>query len=214
MIALLTSCGRPDLLDKTLESLHGLDLQIHVYEDGYPFDNKIAEVCKRWGVSLTETYHRGQHEAISLFLYAPYSFNARYFVHLEDDWQFDNSYDWIADSIRIMQDDDKIIKVLCRKGSPHPCEHDRVTSDEITPPVHYGILKPWENKGITWSGFSWNPGVTRLDLLSKFMTFPKHEQDLADRIYRAGYKVAELSTGVYTHIGEGRGTIHKDPGKA
>jgi hypothetical protein len=141
----------------------------------------------------------GQHKAIESVLS---HFKDKYYLHVEDDWRFDNSYDWIAESVKIMEADPTIIKVLCRNGSPHPCTHDRVSESGIA----YGILEPWENDGITWSGFSWNPGVTHLDLLKQFIPFGKHEQDLAEAIHQAGYKIAELSTPIYTHIGHGRST--------
>lgn len=71
---------------------------------------------------------------------------------------------------------------------------------------NFGYIQPWTNNGITWHGFSWNPGVTRLDLLKQFVPFGKHEQDVAKAIYDAGYKVVRLENGVCHHIGGGRST--------
>jgi hypothetical protein len=174
----MTSCGRFDLLTKTLASLYR-DQQykffLTIHEDG-----------------LTKS---GQHNSIENFLM---SNKQKYFLALEDDWLFHNTYDWISESVRIMEADPKIIKVLCRDGSPHPCKHD--------PKLGYGILEPWKNKGILWHGFSFNPGVTRFDLLKQFVPFGRYEQNVAEDIYKAGYKVAELIKPVYKHIGENRST--------
>lgn len=71
---------------------------------------------------------------------------------------------------------------------------------------NFGYLQPWENDGINWRGFSFNPGVTRLDLLRQFVPFGKHEQDVAQAIYDADYKVVALEDGVYEHIGQNRST--------
>lgn len=178
MEALITSCGRPDLLACTLSSLYfnqQTELFVTIHEDGL---SKI-----------------GQHKSIEKFIEKT---EGKYYLHCEDDWQFENTYDWIKRSIEIMEEDNSIIKVLARHDSPHPCDHDK---------NGYGILQPWQGAdGILWHGFSWNPGITRLDLLKQFITFPKWEQELAEQIYNAGYRVAELSRPIYKHIGYGRST--------
>lgn len=206
MKGLLTSCGRLDLLEQTTDSLQyqlefkGLDVIIHE-------DSREAMKNHRWqeggpsmfkGIKMIFTAGIGQHASIERFLRDN---EGKFYLHLEDDWEFDNSYNWIKASLDIMNHDPSIIKVLAREGSPHPCEHDHLYGD-----IRYGYIHPWINNGVNWHGFSWNPGVTRLDLLKKFVPFPKWEQDLAKDIYSAGYKVAELGTPVYRHIGEGRST--------
>lgn len=182
MLALLTSCGRFDLLTKTLESLYNnqaSDIFVIIHEDGKS--------------------RYGQHASIDKFLK---SNNVKYYLHLEDDWEFNNTYNWIADSIKIMESDPEIIKVLCRQDSPHPCTHDKSLDN-----IKYGYLKPWKsNDDIIWHGFSWNPGVTRLDLLKQFLPFKKWEQDVAKQIYDAGYKTVELAKPIYKHIGDDRST--------
>jgi hypothetical protein len=178
MEALITSCGRYDLLFKTLESFHKNQSQnvfINIHEDGL---SKI-----------------GQHDSIEKYLNR---FGEKYYLHCEEDWMFVNSYDWIKKSIEIMEADNSIIKVLCRGGSPHPCTHDQ---------DGFGFVNTWTGEdGILWHGFSWNPGVTRADLLKQFIPFAKTEQEVAEQIYKAGYKVVELEKYICTHIGEGRST--------
>jgi len=179
MEALITACGRPDLLHQTISSLYE--------KQEYKF---LLTIQEDW---LTKI---GQHDSIQTFL-NKITLPEKYYLHCEDDWLFENSYDWISESIKIMEEDPKIIKVLCNSDSPHP---------QGNPHIGYTILKPWENKGILWSGFSWNPGVTRVDLLKKFMPFPRWEQELAAEIHGVGYKVARLNNGVCTHIGQNRST--------
>jgi hypothetical protein len=131
----------------------------------------------------------------------------KYYLHLEDDWVFENHYDWISESINIMDNNPNIIKVLARKDMVHPCEYNiQVPGSD----KKYGILEPWKDhwEGFVWHGFGFNPGVTRLDLLKRFIPFPEKEQQLSEKIYQAGYKTAALEEGVYYHIGEGRST-HK-----
>lgn len=146
----------------------------------------------------------GQHKSIELFLR---DFGGKYYLHCEDDWEFRNYYNWIKASTELLAHDDKIIKVVAREGSPHPCEHKLYINTGTDEPIQYGYIEPWTSTDdINWHGFSWNPGVTRADLLKQFVPFPKWEQDLAEQIYAKGYKVVELAQSVYKHIGDDRST--------
>lgn len=231
MMALLTSCGRHDLLEKTLDSFNlnqkKYDGDSIIVQDNSGksmpdfLEQKSMGSNFRWCeyLSLDPDYIKDQHQNIEYFLKGE---EDKYYLHLEDDWSFTNTYDWIQASIDIMEADPMVIKVLARKDSPHPCNYDQYlsakyklwkTRDEntvaetlISNGHSFGYLQPWENNGITWCGFSWNPGVTRLDLLRQFVPFGKHEQDVAQAVHDAGYKVVALENGVYTHAGEGRST--------
>lgn len=210
MLTLLTSCNRPDLLDQTLKSLiHNQvePISLIVMEDGLSAEefetSDILNVCNKYrqNMAMLEITDKvGQHGAIEKFL--NHGCKDKYYLHVEDDWEFNNSYNWIKKSIKIMESNPNIIKVLARENSPHPCNHDQKNSG-----VKYGYVDPWESAdNILWHGFSWNPGVTRLDLLKTFVPLPKWEQELAKTIYDAGYKIAELKDSVYHHIGDGRST--------
>ena len=195
MEAFITSCGRPDLLCQTIESFQRKQktkVFITIHEDGL---SKI-----------------GQHESIEMFLQ---NRNDKYYIHCEEDWDFENYYDWVRASVSIMKADPMVIKVLCRADSPHPCEYKNVVLLEAKKSdpgaacetMGFGYVEPWESPdGILWHGFSWNPGVTRMDLLKQFMPFPRWEQEVAKEIYDAGYKVVMLETGVCRHIGNERST--------
>lgn len=188
MIAFLTSCGRFDLLKETIETLYKNQ------------QSKFSLI-----INDDALLRMGQHASIEMFL--KNSPNEKYYLHLEDDWSFENSYDWIRDSIEIMENNPDIIKVVCRKDSQHPCVHDKSLIGAHIPEQKWGILQaPWHHEGISWQGFTWNPGVTRLDLIKKFIPFRKWEQDVAEDIQAAGYKVAELESKIYKHIGYERST--------
>jgi hypothetical protein len=197
MLSLLTSCGRFDLLQHTVDSLlknQQVNLFIDIHEDSNTinFQNKDLP-----NINVVFTGGRGQHASIERFLNR-YP-DQKHYLHLEDDWEFNNDYNWIERSLEIMKQDPSVIKVLCRENSPHPCKHDVN--------LGYGYIHPWQAPdGTVWHGFSWNPGVTRLDLLKQFIPFPKWEQELAANIFNAGYKVVELIKPVYKHIGDGRST--------
>lgn len=203
MLTLLTSCNRHDLLKETIESLpndHELDIKIH--EDSMKLI-KFNEIKSNHRIMASYSVNEGQHKSIEKFLE---KYNKKYYLHLEDDWIFENTYDWISLSMRIMEFDPTVIKVIASFDTPHPCNHNCML-DHTNKNSIYGYLEKWTGRdGIQWNGFSWNPGLTRMDLLKKFMPFPKYEQDLARQIYDAGYHVVELKFKVYKHIGYGRST--------
>lgn len=196
MLALLTSCKRDDLLIQTVSSLYdGLltNVELIIHEDATGQDNASQRV------KMIHTGGIGQVKNIERFLRYE-NLQSKYYLHLEDDWLFENDYDWIAESVAIMENDPSIIKVMCRKDQVHPID--------LSVSERYGFLNPWADpwKGHTWHGFGWNPGVTRLDLLRQFLPLPEWEQELSKKIYEAGYKVAALANGVCKHIGGGRST--------
>lgn len=204
MIALLTSCGRPDLLNITIKSLmenSDIRKELHaviIHEDLIEANTGIINIPNN--VMLVDSGGVGQHKSIEEFI-KHFGGNAKYYLHLEDDWEFESTYNWIRASIEIMEHDSSIIKVLASKDTLHPCTHDLELNGN-----KYGILSPWENKRILWHGFSWNPGVTRMDLLKQFVPFPQWEQEVAAAIAQKGYKVAELQNKVYRHTGYERST--------
>jgi hypothetical protein len=192
MLALLTSCSRYDLLKQTVDSLfenqtHNLSLLIN--EDSTGTINEERAVIK---------YSKGigQHLAIESVIK---HFDDKYYLHLEDDWFFTNTYNWIAKSLEILKNNPHIIKVICRKDYEHPCKFNA---------DGWGILEPWNDpwKGHEWFGFGWNPGITKLDILKQFTPFPKTEQEISKQIYMAGYRTALLEHGVCIHIGGERST--------
>lgn len=209
MLALITSCGREDLLQKTLNSLcenQKSKIDIKINEDSVDGKIKIIPPLD-FNIEIYLTGGIGQHGSIEKFLNEQTP--EKYYLHVEDDWCFFNNYDWIKASIDLMEKDHSIIKVLARHESPHPCKHDFkfLSNQGKTESEVFGYIYPWTGPdNITWHGFSWNPGVTRMDLLKQFLPLPNWEQNLAKNIYDAGYRVVELKRSVYKHIGDGRST--------
>jgi hypothetical protein len=205
MKVFITSCNRFDLLQRTIKSL--VDKQAHpiteivVHEDGV--GGNVPRLY-HGNIPLTVKYTNGigQHKSIEKFLNEN---NDKYFLGCEDDWEFDNYYDWIGDSVTLMNHDTSIIKVLCRADSIHPCVHDKWITNGGAKIIRYGELKKWRTT-CDWYGFSWNCGVTRADLLKQIMPFGKYEQDVVFDVFKAGYKTVELEKKVYKHIGDNRST--------
>lgn len=210
MKVFITSCNRFDLLQRTVKSL--VDKQQYAISEIVIHEDGVGGNVPRMyhgNIPLTVKYTNGigQHKSIEKFLNEN---KDKYYIHCEDDWEFDNYYDWIEDSVSVMEDVKDVIKVLCRKDSVHPCVHDKhcyphKPFNYDIKIIHYGELKKWRTT-CDWYGFSWNCGVTRADLLKQFMPFGKYEQDVVFDVFKAGYKTVELEKKVYKHIGENRST--------
>ena len=191
---LITSCGRPDLLETTLSSLLNNQkerLQIVIHEEKL-YTEEFAKKWK-WWVQLGYTGGVGQHNSIAQFVE---NVQDKYYLHVEDDWEFNNTFNWIKKAKRILQKNPDIIKVVARGENVHPCQFKD----------GWGIIEPQDFYGNTWYGWTWNPGVTRLDLLKQFQIRGVSEKDMDNAIHEAGYKVAYLEGEIYKHIGNERST--------
>ena len=192
MRAFLTSCNRPELLRATLMSLKRTKTpisSIRIHEDCGMTSERIADI------DLPVCYvsmNVGQIKSIDRFLKP---FSDKYYLHLEDDWIFYNDRDWIADSLELMEKDEKIIKVLSRAENIHDVK--------VVNGIQY--LQPTKFYDQQWFGFGWNCGVTRADLLKQFDLL-QTENDIDLQIHDAGYKVAYLPYTFYKHIGNKNST--------
>ncbi len=160
----LTSCGRPDLLRRTLESflLH-CDAPIHeilVIEDGeapsqLAQEEQFGAPRFRW---LCTGQRRGQVQAVDLaygLVRSPYIF------HCEDDWQFYGS-SFLKKSLTILEHNPDILQVWLRAvddTNGHPIEGEELFADGV--PYRRMAQNFQTEEWGTWHGFSWNPGLRR-----------------------------------------------------
>lgn len=209
LLTFITACGRPDLLAQTLDSLlsnQQRELMFVIHEDSTDLNlcKESRDICKKYPSVIIQhirTNGIGQHASIEKFL--KYKFTDKYYLHCEEDWLFQNYYDWITESIILMEEDQRIIKTLARIDREHPTAFDKWLGKDN---AKFGYLEPWVNDNIKWHGFSWNPGITRLDYIKNIPPFDRWEQEVSQKIYNEGYKTIQLSESVYEHIGNGRST--------
>lgn len=225
----LTSCGRLDLLEKTLDSFFKYNTypieKYIITEDSA--DPKVFEECKR----LNKEKYDGKLEFVfnhkklgqSKSIDKAYSMvDAEYIFHCEEDWEFYRS-GFIEDSIKVLKTQPKVIQAWIRP------KNDRIlnkienkifnlplgVSVRRVLPVSF-IVKGANEDGADmiikdYMGFSWNPGVKRLkdwqDLPNGYSGFER--EHLVDQYYRDnGFMVVSLSTtddeGYVKHIGWGK----------
>lgn len=159
----VTSCGRYDLLQRTLSSF----VQHNTYpisdfivmEDGeapHSLDEHFRDYNIRW---LSTGKRMGQIKAIDA---AYRMIKTEYIFHCEDDWEF-FAPEFIEKSLVVMSRNPEILQVWIRAladTNNHPVIEDLLFADAVP----YRLLRPeFHSAGWgTWHGFSFNPGLRRL----------------------------------------------------
>ena len=206
----VTSCGRHDLLERTLASFrhHNTDPKVGdilVVEDG-PADPQT--ICDAHGARLLRTGARvGQVLAID-FAYA--HVQTELVFHLEDDWEFYRP-GFIEPSREILRADPSCIVVGLRAWNDL---NDQPLSF-AAPNRRFGVIAPGFRE--IWHGFTWNPGLRRMAdyrLLGRYSNHVEAPADAPGRdrggaeagigaIYHAlGYRAVVLNEDGYVrHLG-------------
>ena len=223
----LTSCGRLDLLSKTIKSFNEYNTypisKFIVIDDSG--DESIHEQADKLLPALLEQYdhfvifnnkRQGQIKSIDdayKLVKTPYIF------HLEDDWEF-YKHSFIEHSFKLMDDNPDLITVWLRElddtmDNPIEGKHHFATYLEDNQPL--AVLKYYYVKSnIGWSGFCFNPGLRRYSDYKAIAPFknvvPKHLIDIPKSVLEAelaiskkygelGFKAAIFDQGYVKHIG-------------
>lgn len=204
----VTSCGRPDLLMRTLESFIRYNTyplaDVVVIEDGpepswvRSFDFDQSQIY------LATGERRGQLYAVD----KAYSYvKTPYILHCEDDWEFYRP-GFIEASLPILEKHNGILSVQLRAHGDtngHPVEPSGSPEFDLMALGYKGC----------WHGFAFNPGLRRLcdyqlaAPFTKFWNKPGHAGEEGEgaisQYYRElGFRVAILPEGYVRHIGWGR----------
>lgn len=203
--AVLTSCGRLDLLERTITSLSKefwdkIPVKI-LTEDSA--DHKIFEKIKKenesgylqgWTVILNDP-KLGQSASID----KAYSMvETKYVFHLEDDWEF---YDdkFIDRSLPILEKYDNIMQVTFRSNSPHPTDgylYEEGTESE------FGVLIPGYNE---WPGYTYNPNIFKFSCYESVKPISgKQEKEVGFIFNELDLHTVRLTKTSVDHIGDGR----------
>lgn len=213
----ITSCGRMDLLEKTLISFFKFNTYpvfktIIIDDSGGNFDAKRISKCIPGKYEfIINKKNIGQIKSIDK-LYK--KIKTSYIFHCEDDWEFNRS-GFIEESLQILKNNKKIITVWLRA-------HNDTNKHPLTDFINLKNAKPHKllQKGYReiWHGFTFNPGLRRLAdylLLSPFqnqkIVFPQKDKsiisevDLSIKYEKLGFRAAisSFEEGYMRHIGDG-----------
>lgn len=203
----LTSCGRVDLLKRTIESFMAFNTypitEYILVDDSADkaVHDEIRTLCPDWTLILGKE-HLGQSACIDT---AYDRVKTKYIFHIEDDWEFFKE-GFIEPSMKILEYDANILQVWILWGNKHTIEPRVFKVDD----VEYRLLGSMGS----WHGFTWNPGLRRKSdwlRIAPFASFvPKNghwlqtEGRVGQRYFELGYRMAILNDEYCRHIGVGR----------
>lgn len=214
---LITTCGRQHLFIETLNSF----IKYNTYPI-YEFivtDNSVNCEFRQFVVSSLEktkvpyilvcnSENIGQVASLDR---AYQHISTPYIFHLEDDWMFYRS-SFIEESMSILEFDAKIVNVNLRDrfgieaSSQHPVSDPLITSDGVSYREYITHYKE------IWHGFSWNPGLRRLQDYKNIQPFKQYvnEQGVGQKYFELGYRSASLDNSACFHIGIGSSTFRRN----
>lgn len=209
----LTACGRNDLLKETLDSFIRVQCggakpdRAIIVEDGVAdMPEWLRENIHYYSANLGKVEYirndrrRGQIYSID----KAYSLvKTDYVFHLEEDWRFDQSGNFLQESKSILEKYPKIIQVSLRGDTGWHRLIDQ-------PPYEgFKICMPYWNS--VWGGLSFNPGLRRLADYKKIGSYGQHtgygttglghEKELSKMYLDMGFRMADLNRPIVTHIG-------------
>ena len=204
MSFVLTSCGRFDLLDRTLESFFK-------YND-YPFENiyltedsvdksVYKKIQKKWGKKLDLLFNEKKKGQISTIVEAYKLVKTPYIFHCEDDWIYTRK-NFIQDSLKILEYDNKIIQVWLESQE----SASRLDVFEYGPLKKYkgiGFREVYCKEGWEWGYFSFRPGVKRMkdyNLIGGYEKF-KNELDIGVCYKKHGFYTVIIENPAVEDIG-------------
>ncbi|MCA6074119.1 glycosyltransferase [Fulvivirga sedimenti] len=214
----LTSCNRFDLLEKTLKSFFEFNtypIAQHIIIEDSPNRDKLLRVLAKFPdiafIALNNDPQLGQMKSIER---AYSEVTSEFIFHCEDDWEFYRK-GFVENSMAVLDHDEKISNVWLRGFEEIPeSRFEKEVHTCKSAPVKFRYVYPTythPKNGITWYGFSLNPGLRRYSdyLLVKPISQFDRESAIGKAYYELGYKGAMLLDGYVRHIGYHRGIRYK-----
>ena len=156
----ITTCGRLDLLDRTLESFFNVckyPFTEFIMSDDSEDDSVYTELVNKWGNKFKIVQNKPK-LGLSRSIDRLYDIvQTEYIFHCEEDWFFDSNTNLIEDSLSILQEHEFVHQVHVRHiyDTPHKPEEQLYSTLNFT---NFKKLPLWQN---VWTGYSWNPGLRR-----------------------------------------------------
>jgi hypothetical protein len=200
----ITSCGRPDLLQATIESF--LAFNTYPIKECILIEDSGAVDCHEHYKDLvpfpTRTLYNGRNLGQMRSIDIAYSqASTPYLFHCEDDWQFFKS-GFIEASLRVLDADPKVITVWLRA-------HNDTNGHPIEPEDRGGYRYLVRNYRNTWNGFTLNPGLRRTRDIMRLHPY----EDLETLIPKGEAKIRRISEAdlsIYYRLLGYRGAITAD----
>ena len=159
----LTSCGRIDLLDKTLESF--FQKNTYPFEDFFLVEDSVDQsvynhIQKKWSEKLTLIFNEKKRGQIQSIVDTYKKVKTPYIFHCEDDWVYTRDK-FVEDSFKILETDEKIIQVWL-ESKESASRLDIFEYGPLQKVGKIGYRKVFCEDGWEWGYFSFRPGIKRM----------------------------------------------------
>ena len=204
MSFVLTSCGRTDLLDRTLQSFFKYNdyplEDLYLTEDS--IDNNVyKQIEKKWKNNLKLLFNKNKKGQIKSIVDVYKLIKTPYIFHCEDDWVYTRK-NFIQDSLKILEYDKKIIQVWLESKE----SASRLDIFKYGPLLKYkgiGFRKVYCKEGWEWGYFSFRPGVKRMsdyNLIGGYQSY-KNELDIGVTYKKLGFYTVIIEIPAVKDIG-------------
>lgn len=208
----ITSCGRPDLLAKTLDSFFESNTcpihSIIVMEDGeHP---SALAASPAYGPRVSRWLSTGKRIGQIATIDCAYSeVTTAYLFHCEDDWEFTTPR-FIERSLAVLETHPFIMQVWLRAltdTNGHPIDEQVYLAGDVP----FRLMSPgFVSDGWgTWHGFSFNPGLRRMADYHRFGAFG----DLAPSARARAFDVEGRASDLYLEHGYCAAILADDGGR-
>lgn len=207
-----TMGGRPDLLEKSIESIQKKWIFPHVIAVNDFSDIVCDEIFKKKfpnGILLSDGKKRGHHGAVD-WIYK--NIQTPYIFHTEDDWIFPTTIDF--DAVKEFLDQNSKAISYCFRSPEDFLEIEalekakRLQSNGLA----YMDLSATHEE---WYGYSFNPHIIKTETLKRIGAFSqyKKERHISRALKDEGGFVAYSENRLCEHIGEGMSVANPHAGK-
>lgn len=201
----ITSCGRLDLLDRTLESFRRFNAGgRYIISEDSTLPHVIAEVARKY--PEMQLLHGPDRLGITRSIDRLYdAVTTPYVFHLEDDWQFVGPVDWQA-AIDVLETRPDIVNVCVRSFKEIRLRFRLQSKPLRSGGKHLRVM----NRSSHPEFFAWspNPGLIKLELHRQYGPFGRYYPDEVSAVMkRDGKTMAFMLPGVAMHIGHGRNVV-------
>ena len=207
MSFVITSCGRIDLLDQTLESF--FKFNSYKFQDMFLIEDSVDDdvykkVLTKWGSKLKITCNKVKKGQIHSIEEIYKKIKTPYVFHCEDDWKYLRT-NFIEESLRILKSDEKILQVWLESQSAKNFGIFEFGPTKKVDDISFRNVGPKD--GWEWGYFSFRPGVKRMSdyhLINGYKKF-FNEIDIGLEYKKKGFYTVVIDNPAISDLGERRG---------